>query len=167
MRVSSDYYFFFFQAEDGIRDPLVTGVQTCALPIYGVSGEVGRELAGARVPVVDLSADLRGEWQYGLPELHRDAITAARAVSNPGCYATAAMLALAPLVAGSLVGPDIVVDGKSGVSGAGKAPTEGNTFCAAAEGITPYAPVGHRHQLEIESQLAQLTSATVSVTFTP
>src|SRR5437764_1920248 len=73
-----------------------------ALP-HGVSGDVGRELAGARVPVVDLSADLRGEWQYGLPELHRDAIAAARAVANPGCYATAAILALAPLVAGGLV----------------------------------------------------------------
>ena len=75
-----------------------------ALP-HGVSGEVGRELAGARVPVVDLSADLRGEWQYGLPELHRGGIAGERQVANPGCYATAAILALAPLVAAALVEP--------------------------------------------------------------
>ena len=94
-----------------------------ALP-HGASGEVGRELAGARVPVVDLSADLRGEWSYGLPELHRDAIAGAAAVANPGCYATAAILALAPLVAAGVIEPHVVVDGKSGVSGAGKTPSE-------------------------------------------
>ena len=136
------------------RAPAQCDLVLLALP-HGVSGEVGRELAGARVPVIDLSADLRGEWQYGLPELHRDAIAGARQVANPGCYATAAILALAPIVAAGLVEPDLVVDGKSGVSGAGKTPTERNSFCAAAEGIAPYQPVGHHHQLEIEAQLCE------------
>jgi N-acetyl-gamma-glutamyl-phosphate reductase len=99
--------------------------------------------------------------------LHRSAIAGARQVANPGCYATAAILALAPLVAAGLVEPDIVVDGKSGVSGAGKSPTERNSFCAAAEGIAPYQPVGHHHQLEIEQQLSRLGNGPVSVTFTP
>jgi N-acetyl-gamma-glutamyl-phosphate reductase len=148
------------------RAPAQCDIVLLALP-HGVSGEVGRELAGARVPVVDLSADLRGEWQYGLSELHRDAIATARAVANPGCYATAAILALAPLVAGALVEPDIVCDGKSGVSGAGKTPTDANVFGAAAEGIAPYTPVGHRHQEEIERELSALRGAPVSVTFTP
>ena len=138
----------------GTRAPAQCDLVLLALP-HGVSGEVGRELAGARVPVIDLSADLRGEWQYGLPELHRDAIAGARQVANPGCYATAAILALAPIVAAGLVEPDLVVDGKSGVSGAGKTPTERNSFCAAAEGIAPYQPVGHHHQLEIEAQLCR------------
>ena len=137
-----------------------------ALP-HGVSGEVGRELAAARIPVIDLSADLRGNCQYGLPELHRAAIAGARQVANPGCYATAAILALAPIVAAGLVEPDLVVDGKSGVSGAGKTPTERNSFCAAAEGIAPYQPVGHRHQLEIEAELCDVGGGPVSVTFTP
>ena len=148
------------------RAPAQCDIVLLALP-HGVSGEVGRELAGARVPVVDLSADLRGEWQYGLPELHRDEIATARVVANPGCYATAAILALAPLVAGGLVEPDLVCDGKSGVSGAGKTPTDTNVFGAAAEGIAPYTPVGHRHQEEIERELSALAGGPVSVTFTP
>jgi N-acetyl-gamma-glutamyl-phosphate reductase len=59
------------------------------------------------------------------------------------------------------------VDGKSGVSGAGKKPTDANTFCAAAEGIAPYSPVGHHHQLEIEQQLSALAGAPQTITFTP
>ena len=137
-----------------------------ALP-HGASSELGRELAGARVPVVDLSADMRVEWTYGLPELHRDAIAGSAAVANPGCYATAAILALAPLVSEGVIHPHVVVDGKSGVSGAGKRPTESNSFCQAAEGIAPYATVGHHHQAEIESELTGLRGSPVTVTFTP
>jgi N-acetyl-gamma-glutamyl-phosphate reductase len=137
-----------------------------ALP-HGASGELGRELAGARVPVVDLSADMRGDWTYGLPELHREEIAGAAAVANPGCYATAAILALAPLVSEGVIEPHVVVDGKSGVSGAGKKPTESNAFCDAGEGIAPYSPVGHHHQAEIEAELSALSGGTVTVTFTP
>ena len=136
-----------------------------ALP-HGATSELGRELAGARVPVVDLAADHREVWTYGLPELGRDAIAASGAVANPGCYATAALLALAPLVEAGVVEPHVVVDGKSGVSGAGKTPTETTHFGAVAEGIAPYTPVGHRHQAEIELRLAALGEP-VSVTFTP
>ena len=120
----------------GTRAPARCDLVLLALP-HGVSGEVGRDLAGARVPVIDLSADLRGEWQYGLPELHREAIAGARQVANPGCYATAAILALAPIVAAGLVEPDLVVDGKSGVSGAGKTPTERNSFLRGGRGHRP------------------------------
>jgi N-acetyl-gamma-glutamyl-phosphate reductase len=148
------------------RAPVQCDLAFLALP-HGVSGEVGRELAGARVPVVDLSADLRGEWQYGLPELHREEIAESDAVANPGCYATAAVLALAPLVSACLVLPDLVVDGKSGVSGAGKAVTERTAFTTVSEGIAPYTPVGHHHQLEIERELSGLGAGPVSVTFTP
>jgi N-acetyl-gamma-glutamyl-phosphate reductase len=148
------------------RAPAQCDLALLALP-HGVSGEVGRELAGARVPVVDLSADMRGEWQYGLPELHRETIAVSRHVANPGCYATAAILALAPLVAGGLVEADLVVDGKSGVSGAGKTPSHAAMFCTASEGIAPYQPVGHRHQDEIERELSELGAGPVSVTFTP
>src|SRR4051794_14243201 len=94
-----------------------------ALP-HGATSELGRELAGARVPVVDMAADHRAEWVYGLPELHRDEVAASTAVANPGCFATAALLALAPLIERGMVEPYVVVDGKSGVSGAGKKATE-------------------------------------------
>jgi len=137
-----------------------------ALP-HGATSELGRELAGARVPVVDLAADHRGEWVYGLPELHREQIAGAVQVANPGCYATAAALALAPLVERGLVERHLVVDGKSGVSGAGKKATERTHFCSAAEGIEPYSTVGHHHQLEIEAQLRSLGDPELSVTFTP
>src|SRR3954469_15827313 len=136
----------------GPRPPARCALVFLALP-HGVSGEVGRELAGARVPVVDLSADLRAEWAYGLPELHRDQIAGAADVANPGCYATAAVLALAPLVSAGLVLPDLVVDGKSGVSGAGKTLSHRTAFATVSEGIAPYTPVGHHHQLEIEREL--------------
>jgi N-acetyl-gamma-glutamyl-phosphate reductase len=148
------------------RAPAQCDLAFLALP-HGVSGEVGRELAGARVPVVDLSADLRDEWLYGLPELHRDDIAGATAVANPGCYATAAVLALAPLVSAGLVLPDLVVDGKSGVSGAGKTPSQRTAFTTVSEGIAPYTPVGHHHQLEIERELSTVGAGPVSVTFTP
>ncbi len=138
-----------------------------ALP-HGASGEIASELASARVPVVDMSADLRAEWQYGLPELQRVAIASAAAIANPGCYATAALLALAPLAEAGVIEPHVVVDGKSGVSGAGKRPTDANIFSNAAEGIAPYSPVGHHHQAEIERQLSALSGAGQhTVTFTP
>jgi N-acetyl-gamma-glutamyl-phosphate reductase len=137
-----------------------------ALP-HGATGELGRELAGARVPVVDLAADQRTRWPYGLPELFRDEVAAASAVANPGCYATAALLALAPLVESGAIEPRVVVDGKSGISGAGKRPSERTHFCEVGEGIAPYAPVGHHHQYEIEQQLSRLGAGPVSVTFTP
>lgn len=137
-----------------------------ALP-HGVSGLLARELAAAGTRVVDLSRDLRGEWCYGLPEMHRDEVAGASLVASPGCYATAAALALAPLAVAGLLGPHVVVDGKSGVSGAGKSPTEANAFCQAAEGISAYTPVGHPHQTEIERELERLAGRPVSVSFTP
>jgi N-acetyl-gamma-glutamyl-phosphate reductase len=137
-----------------------------ALP-HGASGPVAQELAASGTAVVDLSRDMRETWLYGLTELHRGEIAGATAVANPGCYATAAILALAPLVASGVIDEHVVVDGKSGVSGAGRAPSEATAFCQAAEGIAPYAPVGHPHQAEIEMELGRLSGNPVTVTFTP
>jgi N-acetyl-gamma-glutamyl-phosphate reductase len=137
------------------------------------------------VRVVDLSADFRltdrgvyedwygehgapelfGQAVYGLPELHRDAVAGADLVANPGCYPTAALLALAPLARGGLIG-DVVIDAKSGVSGAGREPTAATHFIAADENLTPYKVEGHRHTPEIEQELAG-QGARVTVSFTP
>ncbi|MBH0188845.1 MAG: N-acetyl-gamma-glutamyl-phosphate reductase [Nitrospira sp.] len=141
--------------------------------------------------VVDLSADYRlkdvaayeqwyqtphthpgllGEAVYGLPELHREAIAKARLVASPGCYPTAAILQLAPLIAKNLVQPDlIVIDAKSGISGAGRSPALPYHFPEAHESLEPYKIGKHRHIPEIEQELSGIIGKTgaVTVTFTP
>ncbi len=92
---------------------------------------------------------------YGLPELHRDSIRSARLVANPGCYATSVILALKPLLSADWVDLErgIICDAKSGVSGAGKAPTPNTHFMYAADNLSAYAVFGHRHMGEITEQL--------------
>lgn len=136
---------------------------------HGESATFGSALAHVGTPVVDLGSDFRlsAGWVYGLTELARDAITGAARVSNPGCYATAAILALAPLVrAGLLDGPP-AIDGKSGVSGAGRVPSEKTHLPSLHGGVQPYSPTGHRHVAEIEQALSQIAGAPQLVTFTP
>ena len=100
---------------------------------------------------------------YGLTELARDTVPAARLIANPGCYATTSLLALTPIVEGGLVAADrdIIVDAKSGVSGAGKAPSERTHFSEVHGSFSAYGVFGHRHGVEIEQGLGR------QVTFTP
>jgi N-acetyl-gamma-glutamyl-phosphate reductase len=148
---------------------------------HGASAPVVAQLRERGVRVVDLSADFRlhdrptyeawygehgapgllGDAVYGLPELHRDAIADAELVANPGCYPTAAILALAPLARVGLL-EDVVIDAKSGVSGAGREPSHGKHFVTVDETVTPYKVGAHRHTPEIEQELGG-----VPVTFTP
>ncbi|MGH2853475.1 MAG: N-acetyl-gamma-glutamyl-phosphate reductase, partial [Solirubrobacteraceae bacterium] len=100
---------------------------------------------------------------YGLTELHRERIAAATIVANPGCYPTAAVLALAPLARAGLVA-DVVIDAKQGVSGAGRAFDETTHLSMAGENILPYKVAAHRHTPEIEEQLA-LLGTTLPVQF--
>lgn len=145
-----------------------------ALP-HGASQAIMAEILDAGVAVVDLGADFRlpdaetyarwyGEahtqvdlmdrFAYGLTELYREEITSSRAVANPGCYPSAANLALAPLVRESLLQTDgVVVNALSGVSGAGRAPKANTTFCAVDEDATAYGLLSHRHTAEIEMVL--------------
>jgi N-acetyl-gamma-glutamyl-phosphate reductase len=113
-----------------------------------------------------LAADLQLEAVYGCPELHRDAIQKARLVANPGCYATSIILALAPLMRANLIDLEagIICDAKSGVSGAGKAPTAKTHFMYAADNLSAYAVFGHRHTGEL---LEQLNLNTDQIQFTP
>jgi N-acetyl-gamma-glutamyl-phosphate reductase len=90
---------------------------------------------------------------YGLPELHRPAIQDARLIANPGCYPTASTLALAPIA--GLIEPSVIVDAKSGVSGAGRTmKLEANHFCEVNENVQAYGLKGHRHQPEIAQELS-------------
>jgi N-acetyl-gamma-glutamyl-phosphate reductase len=149
---------------------------------HGAAAPVVAELRSRGVRVVDLSADFRlreravyedwygthaapalvGSAVYGLPELHRDEIAGAGLVANPCCYPTAAILALAPLARAGLLG-DVVIDAKSGVSGAGREPTHSKHFVSVDETVTPYKVGRHRHTPEIEQELGD----GVRVTFTP
>jgi N-acetyl-gamma-glutamyl-phosphate reductase len=140
------------------------------------------------VRVVDLSADYRldadayavwyatahtspgllGEAVYGLPELGRTGLADARLVACPGCYPTATVLAALPaLEAGVAIGPRIVVDAKSGVSGAGRAPSAGTHYCAVNEAVAPYKVGVHRHTPEIEQGLSTAAGREISVIFAP
>lgn len=121
--------------------------------------------AGARV--VDLSADYRFDDSavYGLSEWHRDAVASAQLVANPGCYPTATLLGLLPLL--NLATPrQLIVDAKSGITGAGRNPSVGSLYAEVAGDIRAYGVSGHRHQPEIERILAMHRNATPLV-FTP
>jgi len=162
-------------------------VAFCCLP-HGTTQEV---IAGLprTLKIVDLSADFRladpaeyARWYgrehgapalqreavYGLAEIARERIKAARLVANPGCYPTTAMLPLVPLVAaGAIDADEIVIDAKSGVTGAGRAVRENMLYAEVAEGVHAYAIAGHRHAPEIEQGLAEAAGRAVTVTFTP
>jgi len=141
------------------------------------------------IKVVDISADFRlknaAEYQnwygfthsapqlleqavYGLTELHRPQVASAQLVANPGCYPTGAILALAPAVKEDLIEPDIIVDSKSGVSGAGRTPSLGTHYSEANEDVAAYALEGHRHLPEIIQELSLLRpQQPPSITFVP
>jgi N-acetyl-gamma-glutamyl-phosphate reductase len=134
---------------------------------HGDALEIVPALLSAGVRVIDLSADFRFDRRaaYGLPEWHRAEIEKAILVANPGCYPTAAALALLPLA--SVAKPSaIVIDAKSGISGAGRNPTIGGLFAEVSGDIRAYGLEGHRHLPEIERNL-RFVGIDAAVTFTP
>src|SRR6266542_3202969 len=159
-----------------------------ALP-HGRSAAVASSALAVADLVVDLSADFRlrdpaaypawygaehpspeelGSWPYGLPELHREELRGATRVAVPGCYPTAALLALAPLLAAGLIEPEgIVVDAKSGITGAGRSLKDSYLFAQANESVSPYGVGSHRHTPEIEQELSRAAGVPVTISFTP
>src|SRR6202140_2581771 len=162
-------------------------VFSCLPHNVGASKAAGWMAAGARV--IDMSADFRLQdakqypvWYqqehpapallakavFGLPELHERELKEAALVAVPGCYSTASILALAPAVAAGLVASDIVVDAKSGVSGAGRSPGIGVHFSEVNESVGAYAIGGHRHLPELVQELGELSrNGELRVTFVP
>lgn len=111
---------------------------------------------------------LLGKAVFGLPELHERELKDAELIAVPGCYSTAAILALAPAVSAGLVGSDVIVDAKSGVSGAGRSPSLGVQFSEVNESLGAYAIDGHRHLPEILQELNALHGSNqLSLTFVP
>jgi len=114
------------------------------------------------------SGDLLSESVYGLPELHREKIRKAKIVGNPGCYPTGALLGLLPLVKKGMISlENIVVDSKSGVSGAGRDVVLESLFCEVNDGVRAYKIFAHRHTPEIDQELSQLAQKEINVTFVP
>jgi N-acetyl-gamma-glutamyl-phosphate reductase len=115
-----------------------------------------------------VALDLQAEAVYGLTEHYREAISKARLVACPGCYPTAALLSLVPLVANNVIDvADIVIDAKSGVSGAGRSLKQSTLFSEAGEGLSPYSVASHRHAPEIEQELGKAAGREIIVNFTP
>jgi N-acetyl-gamma-glutamyl-phosphate reductase len=155
---------------------------------HGEAMAVAPAFIDAGKKVIDLSADFRlrdlgvfEKWYhrhsapslakaavYGIPELYRDEIRTARLVANPGCYPTSALLGLAPALREKIIDPaTIIIDSKSGVSGAGRDPVIGSLFCEVDGGFKAYKVNEHRHTPEIEQELSVLAGTEVRVSFTP
>lgn len=111
-------------------------------------------------------ADLVAEAVFGLPEVYRTRIADARIVANPGCYPTSMILGLLP-VADEIDGGGVIVDSKSGVSGAGRTPSEKTHFCAVDDNFKAYSEVGHRHTAEMAQELEAAAGRALPVSFTP
>ena len=162
----------------------------CGLP-HGTTQEITRSVLARhpKIKFIDMSADFRlrdpetyktwyghehqamdlqAEAVYGLTEHYRTAIRDARLVACPGCYPTATLLALLPLAASATIDvSDIVIDAKSGVSGAGRGLKQNLLFTEAGEGLSPYSVAKHRHAPEIEQEISKASGQDVIVNFTP
>lgn len=155
----------------------------------GLCASLVNEEILSKVKIIDLSADFRikdveiyeawykikhptpqyiEEAVYGLPEINREAIKSARLIANPGCYPTCSTLSIYPLVKEGLINPcTIIIDAKSGVSGAGRGAKVDNLYCEVNESCKAYGVASHRHTPEIEEQLSYAAGAPVTLSFTP
>ena len=156
---------------------------------HTVAMEVAGKLVGSKTRVIDLSADFRfsdvkvynrvygvkheypkllEQAVYGIPELNREQVKGCNLLANPGCYPTSVILPLYPLLREKLIAVEgIIIDAKSGVSGAGRKVAEALIFAEVNESLKAYSPGKHRHQPEIEEQLGQASGGEVRVTFVP
>lgn len=181
-----DQSFVAFDADEIIKG---SDVIFAALP-HGASNEIISKIYSLNedTHLIDLSGDFRfddlsvyEEWYkithtdpqlnkravFGLPELYKEKIKTAKLIANPGCYPTSAILGAAPLLKDKLVNSDIIVDSKSGVSGAGKKLTDVTHFPEANENFSAYGVANHRHSPEIQQEMEKLFGGGVNLSFTP
>ena len=160
----------------------------CALP-HGVSSQTSAELSSYGAKVVDLSGDLRYDdvkvyekWYktthsnpelmqkavYGLTEIYKDSIKSSQVVANPGCYTTCSIIPLYPLIKEGLIHyKGIIIDAKSGVTGAGRGAKTNLLFCEVDESMKAYGLTNHRHTSEIEQELSKAAEEEIVLSFTP
>jgi N-acetyl-gamma-glutamyl-phosphate reductase len=144
------------QSREWVPEALARGLRVIDLSgAWRLTDAANRAVYAFEDEGTERAAAIQAQAVYGLPELHRARIAGARLVANPGCYATSIILALKPLVAAGLVdlGHGIVADAKSGLSGAGKAPTARTHFMYAADNLSAYGVLTHRHTGELLEQI--------------
>ncbi|WPP52405.1 N-acetyl-gamma-glutamyl-phosphate reductase [Catalinimonas niigatensis] len=190
----SDIYPTLYGMVDQLLQPMAEvknhelDVVFLALP-HGAAMNFVKDYYDASFRIIDLSGDFRlsspkvyEEWYgmdhifpqgfetavYGLPEMHRARIRQAKLVANPGCYPTASILATYPLVKNQIIAPDsIIVDAKSGITGAGVKPKSATHFTNVHDNFKPYAVKTHRHTVEIQETLSIASGLEATVQFTP
>ena len=191
----SDIYPYFkgcvdlvLEEDDLEKAAEASDVVFLALP-HGLASKAVTADVLSKCAVIDLGADFRlhdkavyEEWYkvehhgenllksavYGLPEIHRSLIRNARLIANPGCYTTCSILTLYPLMKNHLIDPDsVVIDAKSGTSGAGRSEKTANLFCEVNESIKAYGVATHRHTPEIEQELSEAYGQNIRLDFTP
>lgn len=165
-----------------------TDIVFIALP-HGKSFGIAKKAMEKNIKAIDLGADFRlkdvscyenwygvkheaGEFLeksvYGLPEINRERIKEGSLIANPGCYPTASILALMPALKAGIIEPEsIIIDAKSGVSGAGRAASTGTLFCECSETVKAYGVCTHRHTPEIEQELSYFAGYNIKLSFTP
>ncbi len=174
-------------------EPNIDVLKKCDLVFFatphGVAMSMTPSLIEAGVRVIDLAADFRIDdldvWQkwygmehacpeimqhvvYGLPEVYRDKIKTAQVIANPGCYPTTVQLGYQPLLKAGLIAlNDLIVDGKSGISGAGRGAKVGSLAAETSEGFKAYSVNGHRHQPEMQQGLNNMSNSPTTLTFVP
>ncbi|WP_313180087.1 N-acetyl-gamma-glutamyl-phosphate reductase [Lacrimispora sp.] len=193
-KYASIYQNMFQIVDDSCRDDHVEALAEIADVIFtatpqGFCASLMNEKILSKTKVIDLSADYRikdvavyEEWYklehktpqfikeavYGLPEINREKIKNARLIANPGCYPTCSTLSIYPLVKEGLIDPStIIIDAKSGTSGAGRGAKVDNLYCEVNENIKAYGVGVHRHTPEIEEQLSYGAGGPVTISFTP
>ncbi len=193
-KYASIYQNMFQIVDDSCRDDNVEALAGIADVIFtatpqGFCASLMNEEILSKTKVIDLSADYRikdvavyEEWYkmehktpqfineavYGLPEINREKIKNARLIANPGCYPTCSTLSIYPLVKEGLIDPStIIIDAKSGTSGAGRGAKVDNLYCEVNENIKAYGVGVHRHTPEIEEQLSYGAGRPVTISFTP
>lgn len=193
MRIDSAFPHLRGHCDLKFSDPDRAPLTECDLVIFatpnGTAMSEAPRLLASGVRVIDLAADFRFDnvdvWEfwygmrhkapgliaeaiYGMPELNREAIRSARLVANPGCYPTAVMLGLLPLVEAGIVETDrLIADAKSGVSGAGRNATASLLMAEVGESFKAYSVDGHRHQPEICANIRRATGCEIGLTFVP
>lgn len=193
-KYASVYPNLFQIVEDSCQDDSLKELAERADVVFtatpqGFCASIIEEEILSKVKVIDLSADFRikdqavyekwyklehkspqflGEAVYGLPEVNREKIREARLIANPGCFPTCSFLAVYPLVKEGLVDPNtLIIDAKSGTSGAGRGAKMDNLYCEVNESIKAYGVGTHRHTPEIEEQLSYAAGKPVTISFTP
>ena len=193
-KYASVYPNLFQIVEDSCQDDSLKELAERADVVFtatpqGFCASIIEEEILSKVKVIDLSADFRikdqavyekwyklehkspqflGEAVYGLPEVNREKIREARLIANPGCFPTCCFLAVYPLVKEGLVDPNtLIIDAKSGTSGAGRGAKMDNLYCEVNESIKAYGVGTHRHTPEIEEQLSYAAGKPVTISFTP